>query len=162
MLKFDMDFSEIEEFAERLGDADMFEEMLKDIVEKMASDLLDILISNTPVKTGKLLFGWTDHSEIPSKITKVSGGYTVEIGNDVEYAYYVNYGHHSYNQYGGPYIVKDENRTVMYTRGESGATFVYGMFFLEDSILEFTNGTNNIQNIIKKELNEWWEWCFSG
>ena len=161
-LKFEMDLSEIETFANRLSDDKMCHEFLKDIVEDMAKEFHSILVSNTPVKTGKLKAGWGSAEEIPYKIQKVSGGYSVEIGNDVAYAYAVNYGHHSYNQYGGAWIVKDENRTVMYTQGEYGATFVYGHFFLENSILEFTDGSNDINSIIVRELVEWWRWCFSG
>lgn len=162
MLNFNLDFSEIETFANRLGNNKMFHEFLKDIVEDMAKEFHAVLVGNTPEVTGTLKAGWGSAEELPYKIKKVAGGYSVEIGNDVEYAYYVNYGHHSYNQYGGPWIVKDKNRTVMYTQGKSGATFVYGHYFLENSILEFTDGTNDINTIIIRELVEWWRWCFSG
>jgi hypothetical protein len=166
-MKFEMDFSEIEEFAKRLSDDEMFYEMLKDIVEQMVKDFHSILLMNTPVgETWELYEGWEDVSDVVSNITKVRGGYSVEIVNTCEYAAYVNDGHYSYNQYnvgtGRPWVVKDENRTVVYKQGNHSKTFVYGHFFVEDSIEEYSGSRTSIRNAIKRELEDWWRWCSSG
>lgn len=166
MLKFEMDFSEIEEFAERLGNYDEFETMLEDVVEQIAKELHEILVSNTPVKEGALQAGWGSASELRYKIEKVSGGYSVDISNKVPYAYAVNYGHMVYNQAGGPWQVRKRikvpDRSIHDTTNIDEDYYVFGHFFLEESIYEFTDGTDSIRLTIKEKLREWWEWCFSG
>ena len=157
-MKFKLDFSSIEDYAKKLSDDEMFKEMLKDIVEQITDDFMDVLLRNTPEKTGRLRQGWLD--SVPYHIKKVNGGYTIELNNSCPYANAVNYGHHAYNQFGGPYIVK--NRTVEYYQGERGATFVYGVFFLEKSLEEYSGSQTNIRNAIKRELENWWEWVNNG
>lgn len=162
-MRFELDFSEIEEFAKRLSDDEAFYEMLKDIVEQMVRDFHRILLMNTPVgETWELYEGWEDIEDVVSNITKVKGGYRVEITNYTPYASDVNYGHYVYNQYGGPWEIKEEHRTVVYKQGTKNKYFVYGHFFVEDSIEEYSGSRTSIRNAIKRELEDWWRWCSSG
>ena len=156
-MKVIWDFDNLFAFGERLSEYENFETAVMTAPQEIAKALHRSLLTRTPVVTGNLRSGWSKGENLAFRVTKVKRGYVVELSNDVDYANWVNYGHHSYNQYGGPYEVK--NRTVKYYQGNSGKTYVYGHFFLEKSILDVED---QVEQIIYKELQKWLEWCVNG
>jgi len=158
-MKFKWDFKELYDFADRLNDIDKFEEMCKKFVKELARELQEMLFDHTPVKTGQLATGWGGSENYEYKIVELKNSYKVTLYNRVPYAKAVNDGHYSYNQFGGPYIVK--NRNVPYTQGKNEETFVFGHFFVEKSILLMEND-NEINALLEKEFERWFRWCVNG
>ena len=158
-MKLKWDFSELEDFAERLSDTPKFQQACKELTKKLAKELQEMLFNKTPVKTGQLAAGWGGSENYAYKIQELKNCYQVTLYNRVPYASSVNDGHYSYNQYGGPYEVK--HRTVPYTQGKSDATFVFGHFFVEKSILLLEN-SSELDKILNKELEKWFAWCVNG
>ena len=158
-MKLKWDFSELEDFAERLDETAKFEQACKEVVKKLAKELQEMLFNQTPVKTGQLATGWGGAENYAYKIVELKTSYKVTLINRVPYAKAVNDGHYSYNQYGGPYEVK--RRTVPYTQGNGDPTFVFGHFFVEKSILMLEN-SSELEKILYKELEKWFAWCING
>jgi hypothetical protein len=158
-MKLKWDFHELYDFGKRVGNVSKFEDTCKKLTQELAKVLHSMLLNDTPVKTGELRSGWTDGENYKYTVKKVSNGFEVELKNKVPYALSVNDGHYSYNQYGGAYVVK--NRTVPYTQGNSDATFVFGHFFVEKSILKLEN-SNTLEKVLYKELEKWFRWCVDG
>ena len=162
-MRLEWDFHELYDFAGRLGNSDKFDEFAKVAVKQLAKDLHEMLIKQTPVKTGKLKSGWEESENYAYTIKEMKTGYKIELVNKVEYAVWVNNGHYSRNQWNKkpkkPYRVK--NRTVPYTQGNSDDTFVFGHFFVEKSILLMENDAT-LNAIIAKELDKWFRWCVNG
>lgn len=156
-MKVIWDFDNLFAFGERLSEYENFETAIMTATQEIAKALHRALLTRTPVVTGNLRAGWSRGENLAFRVTRVERGYVVELSNDVDYANWVNYGHHSYNQYGGAYEVK--NRTVSYYQGNKGKTYVYGHFFLEKSILDVEG---QVERIIQKELQKWLEWCVNG
>lgn len=162
-MELEWDFHELTDFASRLSETAQFESACKATTEEIAKKLLSMLRTNTPVETGKLKGGWNG----TFTATKVKGGFLVVLKNDVEYASAVNDGHYSHNQFnkgGTPYVVK--HRTVPYDSTFGGdypsdPTYVFGRFFVENSILQLNN-TKQIEQILYKQLQQWWKGCFNG
>lgn len=168
-MKVKFDFRELEDFKKRLSSNKKLSNHFKEVTRELAAALKKMLIENTPEVSGDLKRGWegfTGDEDSPNvmsyNIRTSKNGYSVTLYNRMEYANAVNYGHHSYNQYGGPYVVDDKNRTVQYIRGGSGATFVYGRFFVELTLEEFQKNPKLIYDIMGTELVKWWEWCVNG
>lgn len=151
------DLNELFDFGERVGNYETYETYLMTATQEIAKALHKALLTRTPVVTGNLRSGWSKGDNLAFRVQKVRNGYVVELTNDTEYARWVNYGHHSYNQYGGPYEVK--NRTVKYYQGKSGKTYVYGHFFVEKAVLDTER---KAETIIKNELRDWMRWCVNG
>ena len=151
---FEFDFSELVDFGDAL--VSTFDDAIKEALQKVAKELLKLMKRNTPRDTGKLASGWDTSGNLAFRVQQDSNGYFVELVNAVEYASWVNDGHHSYNQFGGPYIVK--NRTVKYYHGNKAATFVYGHFFVEKSILELEE-SKAVKRLVDKCLYAWFEGC---
>ena len=158
-MKLKWDLSELVAFGDRVATVSKFEEACKAATKQIAKELHEMLFNETPVKTGQLAAGWGGSENYAYTITDVQNGYKIDLINRVPYALYVNDGHYSYNQYGGPYEVK--NRTVPYTQGNSDSTFVFGHFFVEKSILKLENDTV-LDRLIEKELERWFRWCVNG
>ena len=159
-MKIKWDLHELVEFGERIGTYKNYEKALENATREVAKAFHKVLKSKTPVVTGKLKSGWDDGKNLSFTVQKVKNGYMVELVNEVEYAPYVNNGHYSYNQFnkgGKPYVVR--NRTVPYTQGTKKETFVFGRFFVENSIAEIEE---QLDKLISKELQKWLEWCVSG
>lgn len=162
-MKVKFDFRELEDFRKRISSNKKLNEHWKEMARELADVLREMIKNKTPIKTGKLRSGWDSQGgKVSYTIRTSKNGYSISLYNNVEYANAVNYGHHSYNQYGGPWIVDDNKRTVHYTRGESGATFVYGHFFVEKGIEELESNPSLIYDIIGNELGKWWGWCVNG
>ena len=151
---FEFDFSELVDFGDAL--VSTFDDAIKEALQKVAKELLKLMKRNTPRDTGKLVSGWDTSGNLAFRVQQDSNGYFVELINATEYASWVNDGHHSYNQFGGPYIVK--NRTVKYYQGNNAATFVYGHFFVEKSILELEE-SKAVKRLLDKCLYAWFEGC---
>ena len=155
------DFHEFEDFADRLNDFARFESYCKVATEEITKVMLNMLKTNTPVVTGKLRGGW----DSTFTVAKLKQGFKVVLKNKVRYAAAVNNGHYSHNQYnvgGQPYVVK--HRTVPFDPMFGGdypsdATYVYGRFFVENSILKLNN-SKQIEQILYKQLQKWWKGCF--
>ena len=159
-MKMKWDAKQLIEFGNRIADLTKFQQTVQEATREIAKLLHTMLLQNTPVKTGKLKTGWKSEENYAYVVVKVKNGFEVTLTNNVEYALSVNDGHYSYNQYnvgGKPYVVK--NRTVPYTQGNKAPTFVYGRFFVENSILDTEEKLNAV---LDKELEKWFRWCVSG
>lgn len=159
-MRLDWDFSELETFAQRLENTAVFDKYCEQITKQIAEELHKRLKANTPKRTGQLVKGWGNTAFV---VTRTSAGFQIELTNNVAYALSVNDGHYSYNQFnkgGVPYVVK--HRTVPYTQGRSDATFVYGRFFVERSIVELEENNSLLREIIFTQLKSWFRWCASG
>ena len=158
-MKLKWDMHELEDFAKRLNETEQFEKACKEVVKKLAQELQEMLFNQTPVKTGQLAAGWGGAENYAYEIIELKTSYKITLYNRVPYAKYVNDGHYSYNQYGGPYEVK--HRTVPYTQGNGDPTFVFGHFFVEKSVLMLEN-SSELEKILNKELEKWFVWCVNG
>ena len=75
---------------------------IKRILEKIAKEYLVDLAEKTPVDTGRLQNQWIlDNMNI--NVVDRGNLYEVELVNTTNYASWVEQGHWSYNQFGGPY-----------------------------------------------------------
>lgn len=151
-MKLKWDTDEWDTFIYNLSEHHKLTSEMHYCAEDLAKILRGLLKHNTPVVTGTLRRGW----DTGYKITKVKGGWMVELENKVDYARWVNYGHKSKNQFGGPYVVK--HRTVP-LEGRWGQTateyYVYGHFFVEKSILTLEEH-KQVEKIIFDHLRQWW------
>ena len=156
-MKIEWDFSELYEFADKLVDIRL-EETFKRITKDISKALLKRVKGLTPVDNHELINGWDGNQ---FRVTEVEGGYEVEIVNTVDYALYVNDGHKVYNQYGGPYPIKKRIQVRSPHQWQKGdqTYYVFGHFFVERGILQLNN-TQEIEGIIMRELQKWWEGCF--
>lgn len=158
------DFSELEQFGKNLKNQREVSKHFKAATRELTDALKTAIKANTPVKTGTLKAGWdTNGGRASYTVRRNKNGYSVTLYNRVPYAYYVNYGHYSYNQFnvgGAPYTVK--NRTVPYYDGCSDDTFVFGHFFIEKAILQMENSSEIMETIISNNLEKWWGWCVNG
>jgi hypothetical protein len=154
-MKVKYDFRELNKFLKNVTNEKRLDKTFTVTVKNIAKVLHQHLVEQTPVKTGNLRQMWSAGDNLKFTVNRVANGYEVVLINAAEYATAVNDGHHSYNQFnvgGKPYEVK--NRTVPYTRGGRGKTFVYGRFFVENSIdLTYPK----VEQIVMKELEKWWD-----
>lgn len=143
-MKLTWDFSEFNEFANRIQDFSKFEVFAKQITNEIVNALREALFENTPVLTGNLSTNWGGQENYSFKIKKFDYGYSVTLYNRAandkgfKYGLAVNDGHWSKNQYGGPY------------------KWVVGRFFVEKSII-LTAESAELESIIMRELEKWWE-----
>ena len=169
-MKVKFDFKQLEEFNDRLQDSAELHKHYKMICRELADVLKETIKNNTPVKTGKLKAGWDNQNHKASyTVRKNKNGYSVTLYNNVPYADYVNYGHYSYNQYnkgGEPYVVY--NRVKVLFRSDyddldiDENRYVFGHFFVEQSIVELESFPAVLEKIAEKELLKWWRWCVNG
>lgn len=154
-MNISFDFSELNKFVENLKNHHDLDTKLMTATQNIARVLHQHLLEQTPVKTGNLRSKWSAGDNLSFTVERVKGGYEVTLINEAEYASSVNDGHYSYNQFnvgGKPYVVK--NRTVPYKQGGKAKTFVFGRFFVEDSIdLTYPK----VEQIVMKELEKWWD-----
>lgn len=148
---------ELDRFVSRLETVSEFNKAMKEACRDIARALHKALEQKTPVISGKLKSGWGGNNLLFTA-KRVSNGYRVELINQVEYAPYVNDGHYSYNQFnkgGQPYVVHD--RTVKYYQGNRDKTFVFGVFFVEKSVVEV--GNSRIEQYVFPHIEKWFRWC---
>ena len=151
---------ELDDFASRMRNTVKFETYVKKACQELACQLRAALLQYTPVVTGELISGWGGHN-LSFQAVRTGEGFKVELINRVPYALYVNDGHYSHNQFGGPYVVSDANRKIktVYPGGKSGATFVYGHFFVEKSVV---TTEKKVEDIVYPWIDKWFRWCCGG
>ena len=155
-MKIEWDFSELSKFADNLSNLNKFEREMKFATKEIASALLTTLKEFTPVgDTYQLVNGWNGND---LAVKQVEGGFEVLIVNADEKALWVNDGHKAYNQFGGPYPIRNRVKVTSPHQWQKGDStyYVFGHFFVERSILEIGN-TNQIEEIIMKKLQKWWD-----
>ena len=98
-----IDFTELEEYVDKFQEVvENHDAQVKRILEKIAKEYLVDLAERTPVDTGRLQNQWIlDNMNI--NVVDRGDLYEVELINTTEYASWVEKGHWSYNQFGGPY-----------------------------------------------------------
>lgn len=98
-----IDFTELEEYVDKFQEVvENHDAQIKRILEKIAKEYLVDLAEKTPVDTGQLQNQWIlDNMNI--NVVDRGDLYEVELINTTEYASWVEKGHWSYNQFGGPY-----------------------------------------------------------
>lgn len=154
-MKLEFDLSELVDFANNLVGADL-ENTFKRITKEISKALLKRMTALTPVgDTYELINGWNGNHFV---VTEKNGGYEVLIVNKDPKAIWVNDGHRAFNQYGGPYPIKRRIQVRSPHQWQQGdATYyVYGHFFVERGILQLAQ-TSEIEAIIMRELQKWWE-----
>lgn len=156
-MKLMWDFQELYDFAEKLTD-ERLEKTFERVTKEIAEVLLKYMRGFTPKETGQLIDGWNDNAFL---VKAVNDGYEVEIVNKTEYALWVNDGHRAFNQYGGPYEIHNRVKVKVPHEWQKGDYnyHVFGHFFVERGIAQFTN-TTEIEKIIMNELHKWWKGCF--
>ena len=157
-MKIEWDFSELYKFAENLGNSVRIEEAFKRITKDISKALLKRIKGLTPVDEYELINGWDGNNFL---VRSVDGGYEVSLINKKDYALYVNDGHRAFNKAGGPYPIKRRVQVRSPHQWQKGdATYyVFGHFFVERGIIQLKN-TKEIESIIMRELQKWWEGCF--
>lgn len=156
-MKIEWDFSELYDFADKLAD-NRIDETFKRITKDISKALLKRIRGLTPVDEYELIRGWDNNKFI---VREVENGYEVLLVNTVDYALSVNDGHRAFNQHGGPHPIKRRVQVRSAHQWQQGdATYyVFGHFFVERGILQL-NSTKEIESIIMRELQRWWEGCF--
>lgn len=159
-MELEIDWKDIHKFANRLGNLSKFEQHIERVTKDIAKALLKQMKSLTPVDEYDLINGWDGNK---FAVAKTDGGFEVLIVNKTPYALAVNDGHMAYNQYGGPYPIKHRKQVRIPHRWQEGdATYyVFGHFFVERGMVKLTN-TREIESIIMRELEKWWEGCING
>lgn len=154
-MKLQWDFSELTDFVNNLNDFSKFEKTIQIAVKRLAEELLKRMKELTPIEEGTLISGWDGNDFV---VTKKDGGFEVLIVNKAPYALAVNDGHMAYNQYGGPYPIKNRIKvTSPHSWQQGNATYyVFGHFFVERGILLLTESAE-IERIIMNELKKWWD-----
>lgn len=148
-----VDNSELLEFTEQFRELQQnFDADIRKIIENIARKFLVDVKNRTPKDTENLREHWdSDNTTI---VVESDGlGYWVYLVNSAEYALEVEQGHFSYNQFnkgGEPYIVR--NRTVPYKFGTDAPTFVYGVFYLKETEIQYNEG--KLDRLVTRELNK--------
>lgn len=153
-MKIEYDLRELVEFANNLTNSEL-QKTFKRITKDIAKALLKRMKGLTPVDEYDLINGWDGNKFL---VRSVGDGYEVSIVNKTPYALYVNDGHKVFNQYGGAYPIKRRVQVRSPHQWQQGdATYyVFGHFFVERGILTLNN-TNEIESIIMRELEKWWD-----
>lgn len=155
----EFDFSEFYDFAEKLSDSKL-EETFERITKDIAQALLKRIKGYTPTLDYDLINAWNDNKLL---VTETETGYEVLLVNKMEYATWVNDGH---KQRPGRFIPGywANTRRFVYVPNYDGGmvlkkSWVQGKFFVEKGITSLT-ATKEIESIIMRELQKWWEGCF--
>lgn len=141
------DFDELWEFRDRLEQTEKFEKYAKQATRELAKVLQDMLFQYTPVRTGNLCASWGGAENMAYTVKRVPKGFEVTLTNSAAnkkgdmYGEWVNDGHRSFNQFGGPY------------------GFVPGKFFVEASV---SATEPKAESVIYEQLKKWWEACLNG
>lgn len=160
-MKLKWDVRELTNFGNRIGDFEKFLSYQENVCKEIADVLRKMLKANTPVLTGKLKAGW-GNDKTSYKVKRKGTVFEVALENKVEYARWVNDGHRSFNQFGGPYFVQNRTPKIApeYNTIDDG-TYVFGHFFVEISVYKVEN-SKELENILYQELEKWFRWCLNG
>lgn len=133
----EIDTKELEALAERFEEAESkLQDGIVDTLVYAAELYLRDLITNTPVDTGYLKQQWRkDNPNLDLRVKEVADGYQIELVNYTEYASWVEKGHWSYNQFGGPY------------------GWVMGRFYVKNTEVDWDSG--KLQNVVTRRINKW-------
>lgn len=157
MLKIEADYDELTAFTEKVNQLanGEWDKMVRDSLARVAETYLQELIGVTPVKTGKLKRQWRKDNgkDLAVKVRDVGNGYVIELINTTEYASWVEKGHYSYNQFGGPYPVR--NAKVPDSTG-----WVYGRFFVKKTEVKWQDG--KLDAALQRRINGWMKELLSG
>lgn len=151
--KSGFDYHELINFADNLRDQPPQLELEKLMVE-YAKDFLKNAKIHTPVDTGNLRKHWDIDNPVIT-VRKLKNGYSVTLYNKAKnkYGYMygrdVDQGHQSYNQFGGPYVVKHSKY------GLNGGP-VIGRFFIEKAEAD---SDYHLRRVVAKELQKWLDRC---
>ena len=166
-MKLEWDFHELTEFGENLGNLADLEKTFKRIAKDIAKALLKRMKSLTPAETYELINGWEGNHFV---VTKKGNNFEVLVVNKAPHAMAANDGHIAKNQYGGEYKIhtqlergpfgKLQGRIQVrsphqWQKGDP-TYFVFGHFFVERGILQLTS-TKEVEEIIMRELQKWWD-----
>lgn len=158
-MKIEWDFEELTTFANNLSKISSLERELRFATKELAASLLKHIKNFTPIgNTYQLMNGWNGNN---FAVKKVANGFEVLLVNTDKKALWVNDGHKAYNQFGGPYPIKKRIKVTSPHKWQQGdqTYYVFGHFFVERGILEMSNA-NEIERIIMKKIQKWWEGCF--
>lgn len=155
-MKLEWDFSEITEFADKLANSKL-EDTLKRITKDISKALLKRIKGYTPVLDYDLITAWDNNKFL---VTETADGYEVLLVNKMKYATWVNDGH---SQRPGRFIPgywAGARRFVYVPNYPEGMilkkSWVQGKFFVEKGILSL-NSVDEIEQIIMRELQKWWD-----
>lgn len=160
-MKITWDFKNFYDFANRVSKITLFETHMKQATKDISKALLNRMKSLTPVDDYDLINGWDGNAFL---VKQAQNGFEVLIINKCPYALYVNDGHRVRNRKDSPYLkVKHrvQVRSPHQWQVDVSEWFVYGHFFVERGILQLTK-TQEIEAIICKHLQRWWEECING
>lgn len=144
-MHIEIDASDLTKLQKKLSGLIDNDDWIRQAIVESCELMLKDLIESTPVDTGRLKEQWLkDNPKIVVRNT--SDGWTVDLVNTTEYASWVEKGHFSYNQYGGPWPVK--NAKVPDSSG-----WVYGRFFVRKTENIWQNG--KLDANLSSRLNEW-------
>lgn len=155
-MKLQWDLREFTKFADNLTNTAKFEKTAQKAAKALSKELLRQMKELTPVEEGTLIKGWNGNN---FAVTKKDGGFEVLIVNKTPYALAVNDGHRVRNRKDGEYYqVKHRVKVTSPHKWQSPASdwYVFGHFFVERGILKLTE-TNQVEQIIMKELEKWWD-----
>lgn len=139
-MKIEWDFKELERFANKLIDDHTWNTTLMTICREVSRVLHNYLLIQTPIDTGNLRKMWSAGENLKFNVEPVNNGYQVTFINTAENPEGFRYG----------LAVNDGHRTPQ------GGGWVMGRFFVEKAILQTANSTQ-IEQIIMRELQKWWE-----
>ena len=159
-MKIEWDFSELYEFADRVGSLANFDKEMEQAAKRLAKELLKWMKAFTPVEDYELINGWNGNQ---FAVTKKEDGFEVLIVNKTPYATAVNDGHQAFNKYGGPYEINHRIQVQSPHQWQKGNVtyYVFGHFFVERGILRLSE-TKLVEQILMEQLQKWWEGCFVG
>lgn len=158
-IKMDVDYSEFQQFERdfKLRLVDNWSQVVTNSLTQCAEQYLKDLIKATPVDTGKLKRQWRKDngniSKLAVKVKEVYNGYEIQLVNTTNYASWVEKGHYSYNQFGGPYPVR--NAKVPDSSG-----WVYGRFFVKKTEVKWQDG--KLDAALQRRINSWMKELLSG
>lgn len=139
-MEFQWDFSELTNFANRLGNTYNLDTALMTATQNIARVLHKYLLMNTPIKTGNLRKMWSAGDNLMFTVVPIGTGYQVTLINTAR----------ANTKKGFMYglAVNDGHKTP------GGGGWVMGRFFVEKSI----NLTEpQVEQIVMKELRKWWK-----
>lgn len=138
-MRLEWDFSELYKFADNLKESYNRETMLMTATQNVARLLHKNLLNLTPVDTGNLRKMWSAGDNLNFTVEKVGEGYEVTFINTAQRDTGFMYG----------VVVNDGHKSP-------SGSWVMGKFFIEKSIIQLSE-SKQLENIIYKELEKWWD-----